>query len=45
MMELGAMILASMICMLALIANGIRIDNEYIKQKEQLKKNQKWNWN
>lgn len=43
MITLGALILASMIVMAALIVNGIHLDNEYLKRREE-SRNQPWNW-
>ena len=43
-MELGALILATGLCMLALVANHILVHNDMLREEEKRKKNSKWNW-
>ena len=43
MIELGALLVASMIAMIGIIANAIRIDNRILREMAK-KKSGKWNW-
>jgi len=43
MMALGAMIFASMCVVAGLLINAVHLDNEFLKQKEESRK-QPWDW-
>lgn len=44
MLGLAAIIIGSFVAMVGLITSSIRMDNKLLKQREEWRKAEKWNW-